>query len=97
MLVLQLHHPWYPNVIGKLELQVSSLSSNADKLAELFEAIDDLLILGVAIVSLQFLSMLLSLRLAGLVFRLQQLMRGRLLFNLLLGVETAALRNVVSS
>ena len=68
MLVFQLHHPWYPNMIGKLELEVSGLSSDANKLAELFEAIDDLLILGVTIVSLQFLSVLLSLRLAGLIF-----------------------------
>ena len=68
MLVFQLHHPWYPNVVGKLELEVSGLSSDANKLAELFEAIDDLLILGVAIVSLQFLSVLLSLRLAGPTF-----------------------------
>ena len=68
MLVFQLHHPWYPNVIGKLELEVSGLSSDADKLAELFKAIDDLLILGMGIVSLQFLSMLLSLRLAGPIF-----------------------------
>jgi hypothetical protein len=55
-------------VIGELELEVSGFSSNADKLAELFEAIDDLLILGVGIVSLQFLPILLSLRLAGLIF-----------------------------
>lgn len=55
-------------MIGKLELEVSGLSSDADKLAELFKAIDDLLILGMGIVSLQFLSMLLSLRLAGPIF-----------------------------
>lgn len=97
VLIFQLHHPWYPNVIGELELEVSGFSSNADKLAELFEAIDDLLILGVGIVSLQFLPILLSLRLAGLIFWLQQLVRSRLLFDLLLVVGAAALRNVVSS